>query len=123
MNFSNISVREAESAEYLLNCGVKQNIEVTVDPTLLLNRNDYDELAENAEVPSSVKKLKSKYILVYILKPNDKQYINEYVERAKKFFKLPIVCVNKRKEFFINNAIIIGDECDPKEFIALFKDA
>lgn len=68
-SFDAISVRE-ESAKYLLNTMGIPEAQVVVDPTLLLNKDDYLEIAED------YKNKEEPYVLIYILNIKDKSEID-----------------------------------------------
>ena len=59
-SFSSLSVREQSSCDQLKQHGI-QKIETVLDPTLLLNINDWNRILKKSEVPYT------KYILVYTL--------------------------------------------------------
>lgn len=60
--FTSISIRERSSKEAVENL-VEKPVEVVLDPTLLLNREDYDEIKVKS-------KIKQPYILVYSIEKN-----------------------------------------------------
>lgn len=60
--FNHISVREKSAKEFLED-KTDKNIEITLDPTLLLNKEEWNRISSN-------KKYKFKYILVYDLTPD-----------------------------------------------------
>ena len=82
--YSNISMREKSGVEILENIGIKNSINV-LDPTLLLNKEEWSKLASD--------KYKGKnYIFVYNLNRNKK--IDKYVEKLAKVKKLEIYYVS-----------------------------
>lgn len=60
-NFSAISLREESLVKHLVPLTDKK-INIVVDPTLLLSRNDFDQIA-------TYKKMKKKYVLLYAVGP------------------------------------------------------
>ena len=62
-DFKAISVREKSTAD-VLNKEKSINVSVTVDPTMLLNRDNYLEISEDCEI-------KEQFILVYDLRKDD----------------------------------------------------
>lgn len=86
--FDKISVREKSSQEFLNSIGIT-NVYVTIDPTLLLKRKDYNEIMEFPY------KTDGQYILIYIINVNKKEdiYWNVLLEYQKKNkLKVKIVC-------------------------------
>lgn len=82
--YSNISMREKSGVEILENLGIKNSINV-LDPTLLLNKEEWSKLASD--------KYKGKnYIFVYNLNRNKK--IDKYVEKLSKEKHLKIYYVS-----------------------------
>lgn len=73
--FDNVSVRERQSAE-LLSTFLNQYPEVVVDPTLLLSRNDWDQIFP----PKNICREKKDFVLAFFL--DDKA---EHLKAAKKF--------------------------------------
>lgn len=108
--FSGISVREVEGQNVILNQLKLENCYVNVDPTLLLSKKEWDELA-------APRIIKGKYILVYSIK-----YSEDLIQTAKKIAK-----EKGCKVAFISSKIIKGVESisNPtvSEFLSLFKYA
>ncbi|MBV4423557.1 polysaccharide pyruvyl transferase family protein [Clostridium tyrobutyricum] len=104
-----LSVREKAGAD-IINQLTGRNVEVLVDPTLLLDKNEWLEISRKA-----LCKPKNKYILVYFLGNKEKNYINRIKNIAKK------------NNMGIFNLLDINDvekySIDPSEFIDLIKDA
>lgn len=112
--FDAISVREQGSFEE-----VKQisNIEaeINVDPTMLIKKNEWINLAE--EMQPIINK---KYIFLYNLK--GREYI-QLAKRISKELKLPIVISNYRSVKEINFGITKIYDVGPVEFLNLIKNA
>ena len=79
-----ISVRESSGVALLERMEINDSKHV-LDPTLLLNKNEWNELS----VPIKYKK----YILVYQLNTKNKEFDN-YVKNAAKYYKLPVIRVS-----------------------------
>jgi len=107
-----LSVREEEGAR-ILNTITQKNVEVVVDPTLLLSSFDWEKCMINPDI-------KEKYILCYFL--GDKR---EYWDVARSFAnktKYKVVVIPVRYSSFLKNydiRISVG----PEEFIGLIKNA
>ncbi|MEO3412817.1 polysaccharide pyruvyl transferase family protein, partial [Bifidobacterium adolescentis] len=79
--YSHISVREAEAAELLNSIGVHGAVPV-IDPTLMLNRDDWSVLRDDSVLPAEP------YILVYQLNKNHE--FDQYVQRFADKTGLPV---------------------------------
>lgn len=107
-----ISVREKSAQKYLSgfynNCPVEHHI----DPTFLIDRNDYDKLLVNDE-----KYKKDKYIYLYMVGENDE--IIDYTKKLSEKYNLK-VCHNYKKGTFKN------EDCSPMvvgDFLSKIKNA
>lgn len=75
--FNHIAVRE-ESGVVLCQKYLETNATVVLDPTMLLNKSDYDNIIDSFSTEKHEKEL-----LTYILNPNDESdYITSYVAKA-----------------------------------------
>lgn len=118
-SFTAISSRE-ESGTKLINDALKTQKCVTVlDPTMLVNRNVWDELC-------APRKYSKPYILVYMLRGTKKQ--RKLIESFAKRKNLPIVTMpfldSERIELY---DFVFGDfkfwDADPSDFISVIKNA
>lgn len=80
-DFKSVSVREKSGAD-LVQKLIGKSVDVVVDPTLLLTKEEW--LSKTKFIPSI-----SKYILVYF--PHDKKTVFRFVEKLKKKTGLPVV--------------------------------
>ncbi len=83
-----ISVRESSGVNILNKMGIK-DAEHVLDPTLLLDKNMWQEFVEGKELA----KKEEKYILVYQLNMDNKEF-DEYVKKLSKEKKLPVIRVS-----------------------------
>ncbi|WP_303179924.1 polysaccharide pyruvyl transferase family protein [uncultured Butyricimonas sp.] len=111
-NFDFISVRESKGAE-LLSELIGYELEVVLDPTLLLNSPEWDKVI-NGECTDI-----GKYILVYMLTPND-IYIKVVMDFAKKY-NLKVCILGTSEEYLHLDAENIF--CGPDRFLQLIKQA
>lgn len=109
-----ISLREKSHRDYIKELSGKE-VEVVVDPTLLVQRSLWDEFAEIPKI--------SKYILYYTLENNDELYSLAKTVARKRKLSLVIITppplIKKKSE--IN--IIYKYDVGPKEFVGLIKKA
>lgn len=119
-DFSYISVRE-KSAKNILSPFVTNEINIDLDPTLLLNDEEYEQLAKKSAL-----KIKDNFILCYLM-PGDTRVTKRILRDAKaiaKQNKLKIVIIGLRdiNRFNIfNKSQLFG--CGPYEYVYLLKNA
>lgn len=107
-DFKNVSVREYSAADIIKSI-CDRDVDVLCDPTLALDVEDWDKLANQ-----NMKNLPKKYLLMYFLgdvSPEIKKDINEYAG----FYDLEIINLKDMNKCFSG----IG----PREFIGLIKKA
>ena len=110
-DFTHISVRE-EAGKELLESFLKRNVEVSLDPTLLLTDADWQKVAIK-------QRSKHPYILCYLLTYNE-----TYLEYARNFARqrnLPLYIFSNNEKYntFADKMIAAG----PSEFVSSFRDA
>ena len=112
-SFDMISVREQRGKE-LVRALTDRDVPILVDPTLLLNKEEWDEL-------SNFKPIDGKYIFFYSLF-STKAMIKEVKEIARKLgLKVVVSNISNQNDLFTGFA----QQCDagPKEFLGLIKNA
>ncbi len=110
-----LSVRENKGAEIIHDL-TGLSPKVVLDPTLLLNKNEWLKVADN----NTVKKYgleHNGYILCYYL-GNHRKYL-DYTKRLSQYTKKRIVYVSFKRKNFGKEQVI----CRIEEFIALVRDA
>ena len=108
-DFKSISLRE-ESGKKAISKLTNKELTVDLDPTLLLERNEWDKYIPQEKI------VDDKYILVYM--PNQEVIkIADYISKKE---NIKIVDVDKKKNF--KNEINMFDS-DPLEFVNLVKNA
>ena len=110
-NYKSISVREESTKEILNKQGLK-NVTVTLDPTLLLKSDQWDEFSVN-----DIKY--SNYIFVYMLEI--KKDIIDSVKTLRDKTNMKVICLNNKNHFGENTICL--PFCSPKMFLALVKNA
>lgn len=110
-NFDYIGVREQALKEYISNFSTR-DIEVTVDPTLLLEKEDYTEMTcENK---------RGKYIFLYSLIEDEKLYL--IAEELSKKLNIPIIELRYKKLYSHRKYIQVADS-GPEDFLTYIKNA
>lgn len=118
-DFQAISVREKNDREQLekIMCGRK--IEWVLDPTLLLDQNDWDQIATKNLFPSE------KYIFAYLL--GDKKSDRKCIERFAKTHNLKIVTIPYLHNIYCSCDRKFGDikisDVSPNVWVSLIKNA
>ena len=110
--YDSISLREKSGVDIVNGLGIKNSVNV-VDPTLLLNGNEWRKISSN-------KYKNEKYILVYNLNRNKK--IDRYAENLSKKTGLKIKFLSYQLHEFYKHGQIV---CNPKveDFLALIDNA
>lgn len=111
-NFDAISTRELDLGEYIKQYTEKETIQV-VDPTLLLNKDDYSKIAIKPNINHP-------YLLIYKLQVNENIYkLAEKIAKEKGLIIYEIGFKPWKSKKGINYLEIIG----PEEFLGLFEAA
>lgn len=113
-NFSTISVREAESRQYLCQNDPSKQIECVVDPTLLLNVEDLRSIESQRKIYDSTEG----FIALYVLPSDNTEAIRKYANRLAKLTGLRICNLSWDREFFISGTPSLGNRFGPSEFLA-----
>jgi hypothetical protein len=119
--FSFISVREYNS-QRLIRSLIDRHAEICLDPTLLLQRRDYETIASNSTV-----KIDQAYILVYVLQYayNPYPFVTEFIKKLYKQTGMHIVLLDfSSKQFLgVRDVTNLHDAVGPSEFLWLFLNA
>ena len=107
--FKSISVRENAAKEIIEKLTGRKDVEVLIDPTMLLDVAEWDKIAKKPEFLN-----KEKYILTYFLGNVSKERKKEIQRFAKENGCKIINLLNKKSKFFTTN---------PSEFLYLEKNA
>lgn len=111
-NFSYISVREMQGKEIIERFNLKKDIEVVLDPTMLLDTEEWDMIMT---IPKQIKNISSKkFILNYFLGEISETRKEEINKIAEEFDCCIINILDKDDPFF---------SCNPSEFLWLEKNA
>ncbi len=107
-----IALREEESKNIIQEYTEKP-ITITIDPTLLIEKEKWNEIASKSKMD-----IKDKYILVYILEENE-EFV-KIVNAISEFLGIRVISPSKKIRF--NNETIYP-EVGPEDFVKLFKNA
>lgn len=119
-NFELISVRESQSVTFLKDkCDLECAVEHVVDPTLLLQAEDYARLiTDMPPLPHN------EFVLIYALPAPDNRGIETLIDKIKSQHPaITLIAINKRSEFSHDGVTSIGDSCGPREFLHYVKNA
>lgn len=108
-SFSNISVREKNTAQYLRNLIEGQKTTTVLDPTLMLDKSKWLELLE-----IKVKKNNKPYVFVYTLKKDE--FVRNIVEKVSNHFNLEVIVIDQDPFLGFPSDKHIQD-ADPKEYL------
>ena len=114
-SFSYISVREKKGIELLKSIGVSSDIDVMPDPTLLLDKHEWDAIKR-------VPKIDGKYIFVYLVVNNEAlENIRNYAIKNH----MKVVWVNGPEYYFdVDDTFIkVNSGVGPREFIGLIENS
>ena len=120
-DFSAISVREKNGANIIHNL-LGMEVEICLDPTLLLSPEDYMVVANESKV-----KINRPYMLVYILQYayNPYPYATQFIQEAHRQTGLHVVCLDfsAKQHLGIKDITHLHDAVGPAEFTWLFANA
>jgi hypothetical protein len=111
-NFKHISVRESSGANIIKDL-INKDVEVVLDPTLLLTQSNWDEIASNITY-------NQEYLLCYFLSENEEYWkvANALADRYNyKIVILPITAESCKQSHEL------VDSAGPREFLGLIKNA
>lgn len=111
-DFEYISVREQQGKK-ILNSITDKEINVVLDPTLLLTNHDWDEI-------TAQKIIKNDYVFAYFLGENS--WYNDYLEIIKEKYNLKIFVLKNDSNIYLDGKIY-KKEIEPSEFLSLIKYA
>lgn len=120
MKYDYIGVREQEAVNVLSRLTGRKDIVQVLDPTFLLNAEDWGRITESASQPIEAE---GQYILCYLIGNND--WYKEQLENVSKQYGIANVIIVPSEEnphFSIPNAKILTD-IGPLEFVRLIKNA
>lgn len=117
--YSFLSVREATGTGVIRTLIDRESF-VTCDPTLLLSKKEWEEVANHAKI-----QIEGDYILAYVLHYSFNPYpeIEQTIRHLQAEYNLPVIYLDGlRKYCFYKNTQVIR-AAGPCDFVRLFKDA
>ncbi len=112
--YSALSLREESGASFV-NRITGMDTEITVDPTMLLTKEEWEDVLTDKSF------FNGEYILYYSVLA-DSWSVNE-VKRLSKATKLPVVAPHLKNRFELFADFVRADDSGPREFIGLIKNA
>ena len=110
-SFDALSVREESTKKFIAKF-TDQIVNTVVDPTLLLKKDDYEEILESIQ--------ETDYIFVYMLENNDE--LLAYVKKMSIHTGLKVIYISKKQYKNISNAKNVYG-ASPKSFLTYIKNA
>lgn len=118
-DFDYISIRESSGLDMLRNLGVKNDVTVVLDPTLLLTAKQWDALTLHEEDNNRVEE---KYIFFYSIDYN--QEAIDMVERISHLSGLPVkIIFSTNKTYKAIHKFHLVKETSPLDFLKLIKNS
>lgn len=115
--YTSISVREQYASDIINQMfNNKKKIEVSLDPTLLLDKEDYNKIA-------APRKIQGDYIFLYSVYHDDK--LLHTIRRMKKKWGMPIITLISRNNSYkvLLNGIKLANEEGPEDFLGYIRYA
>ena len=115
--YTSISVREQYASDVInLMFNNEKKIEVSLDPTLLLDKEDYNKIA-------APRKIQGDYIFLYSVYHDDK--LLHTIRRMKKKWGMPIITLISRNNSYkvLLNGIKLANEEGPEDFLGYIRYA
>ncbi len=111
-DFDGISIREEKQKNKLIELSKREDIQVHIDPTFLLDKSSWLKISDSP-------KLKNKYIFIYDLVPS--QELITFANKMATKFHLDIVSFSNRNGF--KNNVLWLQNCSPSSFLGLLNNA
>jgi hypothetical protein len=114
-SFDSLSIREDKGAEIIKDLTGK-DVDVVLDPTLLLSRDDWDSLIDDKPI------INEPYVLCYLL--GHENIPKEFIDELSIKESVKIVCVSMYyNRVVISEDAIVLDDIGPSEFLNLIKNS
>lgn len=116
-NFDALSIREANGKKWI-NDLIGVDVPILIDPTLLLDRTDYEKIIDDRNTP------KEDYIFFYC--PSFNPEICKFVKQISKKYKLPVIAWSTKsyyKKFIFRFGFELPKYESPSVYLSLIKNA
>lgn len=118
-DFDFISVRESSGLDILSDLGIKKDANVVLDPTLLLNAEQWDVLLSHE---GKIESVEEKYIFFYSIDYN--QEAIDMVDRISHLSGLPVkIIFSTNKTYKVMHKFHLVKETSPIDFLKMIKNA
>ena len=107
-----LGVREDSLKDMIVSMGKGRNVSVNLDPTLLLDKSDWDFISEDRVI-------REPYVLVYEVKYNN--LTKSAIEYIEEHYGLKVIVLSARTNYKITKEYIT--DASPLQFLSLFKYA
>lgn len=114
LDIPNVSVREV-MGQKLIRELTGRDVEVVLDPTLLVEKTCWDLVKTPSDVSSD-------YILCYFLSTPTQQTQLKLLEKVRRLNK-PVIALNSRLEYLDSCVDVYYPDCGPREFISFIENA
>lgn len=114
--YEHLSIRENNGKKWIKEM-INRDVPVVLDPTLLLDDSDYEQLIEKND-------FNGKYIFYYA--PTYSRKIDKFVKKIAKRYKLPVIVWNSREYYMKKeylNSFILPKKINPGVYLYLIKNA
>lgn len=112
-DYDYLSIRE-NSGALLIEELIGEKVPVLVDPTMLLEKNEWDLISKPVDVPTD-------YIFFYAL--SAKPEMIKMIKQISKKLKLPVITPHVSNQYDITTNFIKVTDCGPCEFLSYLKNA
>ncbi|MEZ9174205.1 polysaccharide pyruvyl transferase family protein [Vibrio cyclitrophicus] len=112
LGVDSLGVRE-KALKTILHENFDINCQQNLDPTLLLNKSDWDELADDSETSQN------KYILIYEVEKHP--HTQAVVNHIKAVSNYDVLVVSAKTSHLVDKSVITS--ASPRRFVSLFKNA
>lgn len=118
-DFKAVSVREERTKDFLVNNGICDNVSIVLDPTMLLDASDYDQLYDDKPL------IDGQYIFYYTPGSSPRHEFLQEAAYIGRQWNLPVICDTCYTPKALNNYDNIKSyiATGPIEFLNLIKNA
>lgn len=115
--FSYLSTRENNGKIWMENLTNRKDIQVLLDPTLIIDKSNYDKLEESIKTPEH---------FIFYYAPGYIKGLNKFVKKLSNKYKLPVIVFNS-KQYYVKrlwkNGFKLPEKESPAVYLYLIKNA